>query len=155
MESQTECDDGGLQWYAQLGCLEQIEAESEERKKAIMSKFEIHRATKRRAKLRLGMSGPAGSGKTYSALLIASGLGGRIGMIDTEHGSGDLYADLLPEGYDVLPLTPPFTPARYIEAIHALEQSGVQTIIVDSLSHAWAGEGGSLDRQGKIADKSG
>jgi hypothetical protein len=121
----------------------------------IMAGFEIHRATKRRAKLRLGMSGPAGSGKTYSALLIAGGLGGRIGMIDTEHGSGDLYADLLPEGYDVLQLAPPFTPARYIEAIHALEDAGVQTIIVDSLTHAWSGEGGSLDRQGKIADKSG
>jgi hypothetical protein len=123
--------------------------------KVIMAGFEIHRATKRRAKLRLGMSGPAGSGKTYSALLIAGGLGGRIGMIDTEHGSGDLYADLLPEGYDVLQLAPPFTPARYIEAIHALEDAGVQTIIVDSLTHAWSGEGGSLDRQGKIADKSG
>lgn len=120
-----------------------------------MSTLEIHRATKRRSKLRLGMSGPAGSGKTFSALLIASGLGGRIGMIDTEHGSGDLYADLLPEGYDVLTLTPPYTPARYIEAIHMLEQSGVSTIIVDSLTHAWSGEGGSLDRQGKIADKSG
>lgn len=120
-----------------------------------MSTLEIHRATKRRSKLRLGMSGPAGSGKTFSALLIASGLSGRIGMIDTEHGSGDLYADLLPEGYDVLTLTPPYTPARYIEAIHMLEQSGVSTIIVDSLTHAWSGEGGSLDRQGKIADKSG
>lgn len=120
-----------------------------------MATFEIHRATKRRAKLRLGMSGPAGSGKTYSALLIASGLGGRIGLIDTEHGSGDLYADLLPEGYDVLQLTPPYAPARYIEAIHAFEDAGVQTIIVDSLTHAWSGEGGSLDRQGKIADKSG
>ncbi len=123
-----------------------------------MKAFDIHRATKCRAKLRLGMSGPAGSGKTYSALLIAHGLGGQdgaIGLIDTEHGSGDLYADLLPEGYDVLQLTPPFTPARYIEAIHALEDAGVQTIIVDSLSHAWSGEGGSLDRHGKIADRSG
>ena len=123
-----------------------------------MKAFEIHRATKCRAKLRLGMSGPAGSGKTYSALLIAHGLGGQsgsIGLIDTEHGSGDLYADLLPEGYDVLQLTPPYTPARYIEAIHALEDAGVQTIIVDSLSHAWTGEGGSLDRHGKIADRSG
>ncbi len=123
-----------------------------------MKAFEIHRATKCRAKLRLGMSGPAGSGKTYSALLIAHGLSGQsgaIGLIDTEHGSGDLYADLLPEGYDVLSLTPPYTPARYIEAIHALEDAGVQTIIVDSLSHAWTGEGGSLDRHGKIADRSG
>ena len=147
--------DGGLQWHEQIGHLEQIENEDQERKRAIMSGFEIHKATKRRAKLRLGMSGPSGSGKTYSALLIASGLGGRIGMIDTEHGSGDLYADLLPEGYDVLTLTPPFTPARYIEAIHALEALGVSTIIVDSLTHAWTGEGGSLDRHGRIADKSG
>lgn len=155
MDYQPECDDGGLQWYEQIGRQEQIENEQRERKKVTMASFEIHRATRRRAKLRLGMSGPAGSGKTYSALLIAGGLGGRIGLIDTEHGSGDLYADLLPDGYDVLPLKPPYTPARYIEAIRAFEEAGVSTIIVDSLTHAWTGEGGSLDRQGKIADKSG
>jgi hypothetical protein len=155
MDDQASCDDGGMQWYEQIGRLREFEDQERERKQVIMATFEIHRATKRRAKLRLGMSGPAGSGKTYSALLIAGGLGGRIGMIDTEHGSGDLYADLLPEGYDVLQLTPPYTPARYIEAIHALEEAGVSTIIVDSLTHAWSGEGGSLDRQGKIADKSG
>lgn len=151
-------DDGGMQWYEQIGRqeqFEQFEDEERERTRLTMATFEIHRATRRRAKLRLGMSGPAGSGKTYSALQIASGLGGRIGMIDTEHGSGDLYADLLPEGYDVLSLSPPYTPARYIEAIHALEDIGVSTIIIDSLTHAWSGEGGSLDRQGKIADKSG
>jgi hypothetical protein len=155
MDEQIGMDDGGMQWYEQIGRFEQIQQEDQERKRLTMATFEIHRATRRRAKLRLGMSGPAGSGKTYSALLIASGLGGRIGMIDTERGSGDLYADLLPEGYDVLSLPPPYTPARYIEAIHALEESGVSTIIVDSLTHAWSGEGGSLDRQGKIADKSG
>lgn len=154
MDCHADSNDGGLQWYAQVGCLEQVEHEDKERKRN-MNTFEIHRATKRRAKLRLGMSGPSGSGKTYSALLIASGLGGRIGMIDTEHGSGDLYADLLPEGYDVLSLVPPYTPARYVDAIHTLEAAGVATIIVDSLTHAWSGEGGSLDRQGKIADKSG
>jgi hypothetical protein len=147
--------DGGLQWHAQIGRLEQFEHEDQERKRLTMATFQIHRATKRRAKLRLGMSGPAGSGKTYSALLIAAGLGGRIGLIDTEHGSGDLYADLLPDGYDVLSLAPPFTPARYVEAIRAFEEAGVSTIIVDSLTHAWSGEGGSLDRHGKIADKSG
>lgn len=152
MEYQAGMDDGGMQWFEQSGRQEQFEREE---RKPIMSTFEIHRATKRRAKLRLGMSGPAGSGKTYSALKIAAGLGGRIGMIDTEHGSGELYADLLPEGYDVLTLSPPYTPARYIEAIQAFEDLGVSTIIIDSLSHAWSGEGGSLDRQGKIADKSG
>lgn len=155
MEIPRNTDDGGMQWHAQVGAQEAVETVSRRKEQSVMKPFEIHRATKCRAKLRLGMSGPAGSGKTYSALLIAHGLGGRIGMIDTEHGSGDLYADLLPEGYDVLQLTPPFTPARYVEAMHALEQAGVDTIIVDSLSHAWSGEGGSLDRHGKIADRSG
>lgn len=155
MEIPHNTDDGGMQWHAQVGAQEAVEAVSRRKEQSGMKPFEIHRATKCRAKLRLGMSGPAGSGKTYSALLIAHGLGGRIGMIDTEHGSGDLYADLLPEGYEVLQLTPPFTPARYVEAMHALEQAGVDTIIVDSLSHAWSGEGGSLDRHGKIADRSG
>ncbi|MGN6702558.1 MAG: hypothetical protein ACTHKB_06315, partial [Burkholderiaceae bacterium] len=122
MDEQGGADDGGMQWHAEIGRQEEVEQDEHQdqqdyqRKRAIMSVFEIHRATKRRAKLRLGMSGPAGSGKTYSALLIAGGLGGRIGMIDTEHGSGDLYADLLPEGYDVLSLAPPYTPARYVEA---------------------------------------
>lgn len=148
-------DDGGMQWFAEVGARESIDNDRPHKEASFMKPFEIHRATKCRAKLRLGMSGPAGSGKTYSALLIAHGLGGRIGLIDTEHGSGDLYADLLPEGYDVLQLTPPFTPARYVEAIQAFEAAGVQTIIVDSLSHAWSGEGGSLDRHGKIADRSG
>lgn len=67
MDDQAEMDDGGLQWYEEIGRLEQIENEQTERKKVIMGAFEIRRAAKRRAKLRLGMSGPAGSGKTYSA----------------------------------------------------------------------------------------
>ncbi|HYD78360.1 MAG TPA: ATP-binding protein [Paucimonas sp.] len=118
-------------------------------------KFEIRPAAKERAKLRLGIAGPAGSGKSYTALLIASGLGGRIGVIDTEHRSAHLYADLIPGGFDVIELTPPFAPDNYVAAIHAFEMAGVDTIIIDSLSHAWAGEGGALDMQGKIADKTG
>lgn len=155
MDTLGELNDSGMQWHAQVGSRWEFEAQPAQKGKIQMKPFEIHRATKCRAKLRLGMSGAAGSGKTYSALLIAQGLGGRIGMIDTEHGSGDLYADLLPEGYDVLQLSPPYTPARYIEAIHLMEQTGVNTIIIDSLTHAWSGEGGSLDRHGKIADRSG
>lgn len=118
-------------------------------------KFDIRPAAKERAKLRLGIAGPAGSGKSYSGLLIASGLGGRIGVIDTEHRSAHLYADLIPGGFDVLELPPPFSPDNYVAAIHAFEIAGVDTIIIDSLSHAWAGEGGALDMQGKIADKTG
>lgn len=118
-------------------------------------KFEIRPAAKERAKLRLGIAGPAGSGKSYTALQIASALGGRVGVIDTEHRSAHLYAELIPGGFDVIELPPPFSPDNYVAAIHAFEMAGVSTIIIDSLSHAWAGEGGALDMQGKIADKTG
>jgi len=108
------------------------------------------KANRKRAKLRLGISGPSGSGKTFSSLLIARGLGEKIAMIDTEHRSGELYDDIT--NYDVCTIEAPFTPDKYTEAIKAAESAGYGTIIIDSLSHAWAGEGGLLDLQGKIVD---
>ena len=112
--------------------------------------MEIRKAERRKAKLRLAITGPAGSGKTYGALQIAFGLGGKVVLIDTENGSGDLYANL--GDYDVCPLSAPYTVQKYIEAISACEKAGYTVIIIDSLSHAWAGAGGLLDMQGKIAD---
>jgi hypothetical protein len=108
----------------------------------------IRKAERRKSKLRLALCGPSGAGKTMSALLLAFGIGGKVGLIDTEHGSGDLYADL--GDYDVISLEPPYTVAKYREAIRAFEDAGYSTIIVDSLSHAWAGEGGLLDKQGQL-----
>ncbi len=113
--------------------------------------MEIKKAQRKKAKLRLGIAAPSGAGKTYSALLMAFGLGGKVGLIDTEHGSGHLYAHL--GDYDVIEISAPYTVAKYTEAIHAFEQAGYSTIIIDSLSHAWAGDGGLLDKQGKIADR--
>ena len=109
-------------------------------------------AQRKRAKLRLGIAGPSGSGKTYSALSIASGLAlwNKIAVIDIENGSAELYAHL--GSYSVLTLTAPYDPDKYIAAIHLAEQSGFEVIIIDSLSHAWNGEGGILDQQGKAAD---
>ncbi len=101
------------------------------------------------AKLRLALLGPSGSGKTYSALKIAEGLGGKIVLIDTERGSGELYSHVTP--YDVGHLDPPFTPAKYVTTIKAAEDAGYDVIIIDSLSHAWAGEGGVLDIHDKIS----
>jgi AAA domain len=108
----------------------------------------IRKAERRKSKLRLALVGPTGSGKSFSALQLAFGLGTRIGLIDTEHGSGDLYADL--GDYDVITLEPPYTVAKYRDAIRAFEEAGYDTIIVDSLSHAWSGEGGLLDKQGQL-----
>lgn len=115
-----------------------------------MSVLQFRKAERKKAKLRLGISGPAGSGKTYASLQIAIGLKEKIAMIDTENGSGDLYADIC--DYDILQITAPFTPDKYIQAIKAAEEAEYGTIIIDSLSHAWAGEGGLLDLHGKIAD---
>ena len=109
----------------------------------------FRKAERRQAKLRLALCGPAGSGKTYSALLVAQGLapGGRVALIDTERRSGELYADLM--DYDVSPLDPPFTPSRYVELIREAEASGYDVLIIDSLSHAWMGEGGVLEMHDK------
>jgi hypothetical protein len=117
----------------------------------------FRKAERKQAKLRLALCGPSGSGKTYSALLIAMGLApaGKIALIDTERGSGELYADLA--AYDVAPLEPPFTPARYIELIREAERARYDVLILDSLSHAWTGEGGVLDMHDKAtaANRSG
>ena len=115
--------------------------------------MQIRKAERKKAKLRLGIAGPSGSGKTYGALKTAFGLGGKIGLIDTENGSGDLYADL--GEYDVITLPAPFTVPKYLEAIKTFEKADYDVIIIDSLSHAWAGEGGLLDKQGKLADRGG
>lgn len=123
--------------------------------------MQIRKAERRKAKLRLGISAPTGAGKTYSSLLIASGIGPKVGLIDTENGSGDLYANdktvkaALPNGYDIINISAPFDPSKYIEAIEAFENAKYDVIIIDSLSHAWAGAGGLLDKQGKEADKTG
>lgn len=104
------------------------------------------------SKLRLAVQGPSGSGKTYGALMLAKGLGGKIAVIDTERGSASLYADLkgMPE-FDVLNLDAPYTPEKYIEAIHAAENEGYDVLIVDSMTHEWDGQGGCLELIDQIA----
>ena len=108
----------------------------------------FERAQKKKAHLRLAVCGPSGSGKTYGALMLAQGLGSRIAMIDTEHHSGELYADLCE--YDIATLDPPYSPERYIELIKGAESAGYDVLIIDSLSHAWSGEGGILDIKDRV-----
>lgn len=113
--------------------------------------MEIRKAERKKAKLRLGIAAPSGAGKTYSALLLAFGMGGKVGLIDTEHGSGDLYAHL--GDYDIISVEAPYSVSKYTQAIKAFEDAGYSSIIIDSLTHAWAGDGGLLDKQGKLADR--
>lgn len=109
------------------------------------------KAVKYGAKLRLALAGPAGSGKTYTALTLALALanGGTVALIDTEHGSASKYADIFSE-FDTKELTT-FHPQKYIDAIHEAEQAGYAVLVIDSLSHAWSGQGGLLEEKDKIA----
>ena len=109
----------------------------------------FRKAERRKAKLRLAITGPAGSGKTYGALQIAQGLGGRIAMIDTENGSGELYSSICE--YDIMNINAPFDPRKYIQAIHDAENEGYDVLIIDSLSHCWISEGGLLDMKEQLA----
>ncbi len=101
------------------------------------------KAERKRIFVKMALCGVSGSGKTYSALLLAQGLGGKIAMIDTENGSGELYSDLCE--YDAAQLEPPFSSMKFINAIKEAEAEGYNVLIIDSLSHAWSGQGGILE----------
>ena len=117
-----------------------------------MPTFQIRPASKKARKARIAYSGPAGSGKTRGALetatYIAAQEGCKVVLCDTEAGSGDDYADLYV--YDVLTLDPPYSPQRYTEALHFCEQAGSGVIIIDSITHEWAGPGGCLEMVDKM-----
>lgn len=115
----------------------------------------FNRATKKQARLRMAIDGPSGSGKTYTALVAAFALAqdsGKVAVIDTEHGSASKYADLFPP-FDVLELST-FHPQQYVDGIEAAEQAGYTIIIIDSLSHAWEGEGGVLELHDQATKRS-
>lgn len=118
------------------------------------------KAVRKKAKLRLALTGPSGSGKTLSALLLGKGIGGRIAVVDTERESASLYAEPLtlpggvviePPEFDTLNLSAPYSPERFIEAIHLAEKSGYNVLIIDSLTHEWSGVGGCLELVDEIA----
>jgi energy-coupling factor transporter ATP-binding protein EcfA2 len=109
------------------------------------------KATKAKAKARLLLAGASGSGKTTAALELATALGQRIALIDTESGSASLYAERY--AFDVLELDPPFEPERFIEAIAAAEAAGYDVIVIDSITHEWSGPGGCLDIKTKMGDR--
>jgi len=100
------------------------------------------KAVKYGAKLRMAIMGISGSGKTYSALRIATSLGSRVAFIDTERGSARKYSDMF--DFDVMELDS-FAVENFIAGIEAAENGGYDVLIIDSLSHAWAGKDGILE----------
>lgn len=113
--------------------------------------MQFRKATKKQSRLRLALVGPTGSGKTYTALRIARGMGGPIAFIDTERGSASLYSDDF--DFEVLELES-FHPKTYCKAIKAAEQAGYPVLIIDSLTHAWSGKDGALEQVDKAAKRS-
>lgn len=106
------------------------------------------RASKAQIKVRMALAGVSGSGKTLTALKIATALsdGKPFAVIDTEHGRAQLYTEEPGVGaFDTLSLGAPFSPDRYIACLRAAEQAGYGAVVVDSGSHEWFGEGGILD----------
>lgn len=108
--------------------------------------MKLQKAERHQVKMRIGLSGPSGFGKTYSSLLLAYGITGdwnKIAIIDTENRSASLYSHL--GNFNVLSLDEPYSPERYLEAIRLCEDSDIELIIVDSISHEWQGKGGILE----------
>lgn len=130
--------------------------------------MEIKKAKREKIKVPIMITGASGSGKTASALIMAKGIiekmfpdlpdheqWEKIGVIDTEHKRSLLYADAKVGKTEIgefmhIDFEPPFTVARYTEAFNMFKQHGAEVIIVDSMTHAWSGEGGILEQVERI-----
>jgi hypothetical protein len=128
--------------------------------------LELEEAQKVKLWARVALWGTEKSGKTHSALMLATALageGGKVGVVSSEYGSSKLLAHRFP--HTIADLTKadkfgnapknPFSPERYEEALNLFLKAGYQAIVIDSFSHAWAGQGGILDIVGKAGFQDG
>ena len=101
----------------------------------------------------INLIGGTGSGKTYTAMRLASGISGGkpFAVLDTENRRALHYADQFK--FDHAEIRPPFRPQAYSEAVIAADAAGYPVIVVDSGSHVWAGDGGVLDWQEEELDR--
>lgn len=107
----------------------------------------FQRAERTQVKFKIGIQGPSGSGKTKGALALATHLvpGGRIAVIDTENSSASFYAD--DYDFERSNLGPPFTTERYLKLIEEAIEAGFDVLVIDTITHEWAGTGGILERK--------
>lgn len=108
-------------------------------------KFVVQPAIRRPVPLLLGLVGPSGAGKTFSALRLATGMAGKgaVVLIDTENRRAQHYADQF--NFQHIDFAPPYGPLDYLAALQAAETVSPSVVIIDSLSHEHDGEGGTLD----------
>ena len=112
--------------------------------------LQFMKATKKALKGRMAIIGPTGSGKTYTALAIATAMCRKVAVADTESKSASKYADLFK--FDVIEMDE-FSPQTYIAGIEAAEAAGYDGLVIDSLSHAWSGKGGALEMVDNVAKR--
>lgn len=120
-----------------------------------MSRFHVEDAKREVEALFLGLYGPTRSGKTFSALRVATGIartvGGPIVVIDTENKRASAYADRFK--FKRIDFRPPFGPLDYMEALKEAMKIKPGCIVVDSGSHEHEGEGGRLWSSAKELDR--
>jgi ABC-type oligopeptide transport system ATPase subunit len=118
-------------------------------------KFEVSEAKREHVPLLVGLTGPSGGGKTFSALRLATGIqtvtGGDIFFIDTESRRALHYADRFK--FKHVPFDAPFGSLDYLAALQFCVQSGAGVVIVDSMSHEHEGPGGMVDLHDQIAQR--
>lgn len=114
--------------------------------------MQFEKAVKKGLKVKIALIGPSGSGKTYSALRLATGMGGKTLMVETEAGRGLYYADEF--DYDYTEITPPYTPEKYIAIVNEAISQKYDNIIIDSITHEWAGKGGILEQHSLMTGNS-
>lgn len=111
----------------------------------------FQRAERKAKRLRIGIEGPGGAGKTFTALKIACQLAehdkGRVALIDSERGSAAMYGSGKPFDFDSAPLET-YEPSEFVKMIKLAEQNHYPVIVVDSASHEWKGTLGIVDRVG-------
>lgn len=107
----------------------------------------IQKAVRKRVYLKLVVTGPSGSGKTLGSIGLAMGLAPnkKVLVIDTENESAGYYAGRF--DFDVIVMHAPFTTAKYMECLNAAVAGGYEVLVIDSLTHEWAGSGGLQDQK--------
>ena len=115
--------------------------------------IEYTKAARENTFLLIAFAGGTGSGKTYSAMQLASGICGDepFIMIDTEARRGLHYADKF--DFEHVDFQGPFSPDRYTAAIDQATKRGFKAVVIDSMSHEWEGEGGILEMAEKETAK--
>ena len=117
--------------------------------------FQVKKAVREKIYVKVALMSPSGGGKTYSALKLATGMANRIEkqtgkrpkilLGNTEAKRGYYYANEF--DYDIVDITAPHNPERYVEFIDFAVKEGYGILIIDSSSHEWEGKGGCLELQ--------